>query len=532
MTAQPSQTEGRSSVSTTGDLSHHPHLRRGSIGLVGVLFQAITYMAPGVGIAFSLGIAVPISGATLPLSVIVALIACMFTAVAIGQLAKHIPSAGGIYTYAARGIGARAGFLVGWFYVAFAVFMPGSLLTLGGWFISGFVKRELGVEIGWEIWGILFAVAVFLLTYYDVRMSARATIILGAVEIGVFVALACYMVATRPNSAAPFTPSAGADGWSGILRGAVFAILAFIGFEAAAALGEEARNPRRTVPVGVIGSCVLVGIFYVFMTYAWNVGAEMNIIKHNTASANSDWEVFGGEYWGRAGAWIMFLALCNSIVACGIAVTNNAARVLFAMGRAGSAPSFLGKVHPKHRSPYMAVIATLAVTGVVAYALAWTFGSVLGPGTEGLVGFVVEATFFTVIAILIYVFACAACVGYFAGEGRTHRRTFRHVIAPVIGILTFVLPLYTQYFDLTALFNGSPFHWAHRNASGAAMFFSREIPATVAVVGAIVWVIAGIVLALYLAARHPHTLERSTHAFGGEVDEASNGTAESMSIMS
>ena len=99
-------------MAAASEAQHDLELRHSSIGLADVLFQAITYMAPGVGLAFSIGIAVPISGATLPLSVVVALAACTFCAVAIGQLAKHIPSAGGLYTYAARGIGPKAGVLL------------------------------------------------------------------------------------------------------------------------------------------------------------------------------------------------------------------------------------------------------------------------------------------------------------------------------------------------------------------------------------------------------------------------------------
>ena len=59
------------------------------------------------------------------------------------------------------------------------------------------------------------------------------------------------------------------------------------------------------MPLGVIGSCVLVGLFYVFMTYSWNVGAKLDIVGHYEATGGSDWDAFGNEYWGTAGAWIM-----------------------------------------------------------------------------------------------------------------------------------------------------------------------------------------------------------------------------------
>ena len=509
-------------------------LRTNSIGLADVLFQSITYMAPGVGLAFSIGIAVGISGATLPLSVLVALVACTFAAVAIGQLAKHIPSAGGIYTYAAKGLGPRAGFLVGWFYVAFALFLPGSLFLLGGWFVAQFLDKytSLGSN-SWLIWATMFAFIFLALTYLDVRVSAKATIILGAIEIAVFLALGLTMVAQGTNSTDPFNPSAGAGHWNGIFQGAVFAILAFIGFEASSALGEEAKDPRKTVPRGVIGSCVLVGLFYFFMTYAWNAGADMNIVKQYTDTGGSSWDAFGNKYWGGdPGAWILFFALVNSVIACGTAATNNAARVMFSMGRSGSLPAPLGRVHPKYRSPYIAVVAVTALTYIVAFACVWLF--VPGQFTNGnsaLLGFFVEATLFTVVAIFIYMTSCLSCIGYFTKkEGVPHKNTLLHVVIPSLGILAFVLPLYTQYFSLGNLFNdGKFFDWAYKTADGSNDILSKTNFITFAVWGAFLWLLIGIGLSLYLGATKPDALERATHAFGGE-EALDTGHAESMSI--
>src|SRR5436305_15218124 len=90
------------------------HLREHSIGLPQVLFQSITHMAPGAAIAFSILVSVGFAGPALPLSVLFALIACVLVASSIGQLAKQIPSAGGLYAYVTRALGPHAGFRVGW----------------------------------------------------------------------------------------------------------------------------------------------------------------------------------------------------------------------------------------------------------------------------------------------------------------------------------------------------------------------------------------------------------------------------------
>src|SRR5205814_9961001 len=97
------------------------HLREHSIGLPQVLFQSVTHMAPGAAIAFSILFSVQFAGPALPLSVLFALIACVLVASSIGQLAKHIPSAGGLYSYVTKALGPHAGFMVGW---AFLLFEP------------------------------------------------------------------------------------------------------------------------------------------------------------------------------------------------------------------------------------------------------------------------------------------------------------------------------------------------------------------------------------------------------------------------
>src|SRR5213082_75325 len=227
------------------------HLREHSIGLPQVLFQSITHMAPAAAVAYSIFISVPQSQQALPLSVGLALIACICAATAIGQLAKLFPSAGGMYTYAGRSLGPWAGFLVAWLFIGFLPLVAPFLYLEFGWAMGEVFKSEVGWHYSgqWWIWVLLMTVIVFLLTYRDIRLSTTAGVILGAFEIGIFGALALWMLFSNTSdlNVQPFNPNHAAGHWSGIFKGMVFAILAFIGFEASAPLGEEARHPRRTV---------------------------------------------------------------------------------------------------------------------------------------------------------------------------------------------------------------------------------------------------------------------------------------------
>src|SRR5919199_1657410 len=228
------------------------HLREHSIGLPQVLFQSITHMAPAAAVAYSIYISVPYARQALPLSVALALIACICAATAIGQLAKRFPSAGGMYTYAARSLGPGPCFLVAWLFVLFEPLVAPFLYLEFGWAMREVFQSETGFHWSgqWWVWVVLITIVVFLLTYRDIRISTAAGVILGAFEIVIFGGLALWMLISNAGDVnlQPFNPGNATGDWSGVFKGMVFAILAFIGFEAAAPLGEEARDPRRNIP--------------------------------------------------------------------------------------------------------------------------------------------------------------------------------------------------------------------------------------------------------------------------------------------
>src|SRR5207302_2400438 len=91
-----------------------PQLQRNAVGLGPVLFQSITHRAPAAAVAFSITVGAPYAGGSIPLAVLLALVACLLVAISIGQLGRHLPSAGGLYTYVSHGLGSAVGFLVAW----------------------------------------------------------------------------------------------------------------------------------------------------------------------------------------------------------------------------------------------------------------------------------------------------------------------------------------------------------------------------------------------------------------------------------
>src|SRR3984893_18110671 len=172
-------------------------LARGAIGLREVLFQSVTSMAPAGAVALSIAAGAPYAGGALPLAVLLALIACLLVAVSIGQLAKHLPSAGSIYTYPAEAIHPALGFLVGWGYSLVEALIGPITMILTGYLIGSICHSEFGwpFTTTWVIFMIVATVLIAALNYRGIKVSARAGTILGSFEIAVFLVLAIWLIA-------------------------------------------------------------------------------------------------------------------------------------------------------------------------------------------------------------------------------------------------------------------------------------------------------------------------------------------------
>jgi amino acid transporter len=460
------------------------HLREHSIGLPQVLFQSITHMAPGAAVAYSIYISVPFAQQALALSVLLALLACLCAASAIGQLAKLYPSAGGMYTYAARSLGPWAGFIVAWLFILFEPLVAPFLYLEFGWAMSEVFKSEVGWHYTgqWWIWVVLMTVVVFLLTYRDIRLSTTAGVILGAFEIGVFGALALWMLFSNTGdlNVQPFNPHHGVGGWNGVFRGMVFAILAFIGFEAAAPLGEEAKRPRRTVPFAVVGSALAIGLFYILCSYAWVFGAGFNNFVTQATGADP-WRNLGKVFWGT-GWVIVFLAICNSIAANSNAAVNAATRVFYALSRNNLAPHPLGRVHPKFKTPYIAIVWMSVFALVLSFILGWKWGP--------LIGFSLIATLAVIVVVIVYMLICIGTIWHYWTKRRAEWNPLLHVVLPVGGIVLFFFPLYYQYVKFQPTY---PIKYANWIALG--------------------WVVAGVVLAIWLSVARPDRLRDMEHVY-------------------
>lgn len=477
-------------------------LARGAIGLREVLFQSVTSMAPAGAVALSIAAGATYAGGALPLAVLLALIACLLVATSIGQLAKHLPSAGSIYTYPAEAIHPALGFLVGWGYALVEALIGPITTVLFGYLIGSIANSEWHwpFTATWVIFMIVGAVLIAALNYRGIRVSARAGTLLGLFEILVFLALAVWLIAKAGghNTFNVFTlhyaTIKGYHGFPGIAAGSIYTILAFIGFEASAPLAEEARNPRRTIQVAVVASCLAIGLFYVLTTYAGDVFTGPDkFVSFGTLGGGSPWIQLGRDAWGLG--WVVaFFAILNSTFANGNAGTLATTRTWYAMARIGLLPSPLARLHPRWNSPATGV----AVQLVLTLAIGLPIGLHFGPTTA----FVFLATILTGIMIAIYMVFNLSCLVFYLRRRRSEFNVLLHAVIPVLGIAAFI-PAW-----LTALGIGSSF---------LKFVTPLSYPASETGLAIGIWYVIGLIVLAYLYSRHPERLPEMKRVFAEDV---------------
>jgi amino acid transporter len=485
-------------------------LERNAIGLTEVLFQSITFMAPAVAVALSIGFATTYALGLTPLAVVFALIAVLFTAFSMGELARHLPSAGGMYTYVGRGLGSYAGWLLAWAFLLASIVVPSVLFAAFGFFGAGLITELTGYEqeFLWIPLTLLCAGIVWYLTYRGVSISTRVGVALGLIEIAIMVFVSALLVinAGDSNTASVFLPGDG--GVQPALQGMVFCLLAFVGFEAAAPLAEETRDPKRNTRRAIIWSAILIGIFYVFCYYAATVyfGPD-NMKDFFAANDGNPWGGMAEEVLPGIGSYLVTIAILNSCLANANSGANASTRSVFALGRSRLIPAAFGTVHPIHRTPATAIHLQAILGIIIAVGLSLYLGKaypdVPGPlNTYVTIGYAIGLSFAG-----MYMAVNFATIGYFWREQRAEFSWLRHLIIPIIGFIAMIPAFFGVLGGVTLpILNlelaplGEPYSY---------------VPPLVGV-----WMLIGIVIGLYFWFRERDKLRSVREAMGEEDDVA------------
>ena len=415
-------------------------LRENAVGLPGMLMQGIATIGPSFAILASFVFIVSFAGLVTPWAYLFGGILLGLQALSAAQLAKVFPSAGGWYTWIARAFHPRAGFFAG---VLFSIWLPPvatlTMAFLAKTVLEPSIKAEYGVDVPWWIWVVAGVALVVFFAYQGISISEKALIITGLIEIVIMVALAFTGLASPGPGGFSFGPlNPGNFGLAGnLFLGVVFSIFAFSGWESTGPLAEESKNPKRNVPIGLVGSVVVLTVYFVFVTWGYLVGIGVSKVGSIPTASAFPVATLAQRVWG--GAWVLLLfALLNSAIALSIACFNGGTRTWYAMGRSGVLPKMVGKVNPTRKTPVNAISLQVGVQ-VLAFAcvLIW--------GAEDV--FFSWANAITIGLVLMYVLCNIGVVRYYLTEGRAQFNPLLHIVVPVVASAAGVVVVWKSYFS-------------------------------------------------------------------------------------
>jgi amino acid transporter len=412
-------------------------LRRNAIGLTGALMQNITHIAPAIAALFFTQAVVGFTGEAAPLAYLLGVIVVLMLGSTLVQLSKHMPSAGGYYTYVSRALHPRAGFLTSWMYVLYAPLAGGPIYGYFGFILASELKSNYQINVPWLWWVCVLVGAplIAFLQHRGIRISAQLMLILGSLEILIVLALSISGFASPGPGGFTFSvfDFAKKTSLEGFALAVVFSIQGLTGWEGAAPLAEETRDPRRNVPRATMLSICILGVLLIIAYWGQILGWGVNRLSSLPTAGELPGLTLAHTYWG--GAWvIVLLAFLNTTIAVCLATANVGTRMWYRMAKGGSFPKQLAKVDPKFKTPTNAILVQLALALVSGLGV----GAWIGADKSF---FLVDGLVLVMGVLFVYVMANAAVYWYYLRQRRRDFNWLLHVIFPLIstGALIYAL---------------------------------------------------------------------------------------------
>lgn len=324
------------------------------------------------------------AGPAITLSFIFAALICVFAALCYAELASFIPISGSAYTYAYVAMGELTAWVIGWALTMEYLFSFSTVAV--GW--SGYcisLLKDLGITIpffisnapfdydpasGWKVTGALLNLpAMFIiaglgiLVGIGIKAAARFNNVMVFIKMAVIVLfIICGIKFVNAGNWTPLIPENtgifGQYGWSGVFRGAGVVFFAFIGFDALSTLAQEARNPQRDLPIGMLGSLAISTLVYIVMALLMTgiVSYKLLGVSDPVAVAVN---AFGSGYlWMR---YVIKIAIIAGLTTVILVMMLSQARIFYIMAQDGLMPAPFGKIHPKFSTPFNSTMCVMTL---------------------------------------------------------------------------------------------------------------------------------------------------------------------------
>lgn len=346
-------------------------LQRNSVGIMGIVFFVIAAAAPLTVVValfpviIGSGNGIGIAGAFLAVALILLLFSFGYVA-----MSRHITNAGAFYAYITKGLGRPVGLgaasLAIFSYNAIQLGLYGGI----GYYLNELLSKSAGIHLPWWVYSFASMTACLWLGLRRLHAGAVVLAILLTLETAVILVLDIGILMSNTTPAVstfsfePFSLNATFSGAIGVAM--MFAHASFIGFEGTAIYGEEARNPKRTVPIATYVAVIFMGVFY--SVTAWLLINAMGVEHAVEIGKQQSGELIfyvSNQVLGGYASQVFQVLVITSLFAAIVTFHNNVARYLFALGRQGLISKALALTHPVQRSPHIACYVQTAMVAVV-----------------------------------------------------------------------------------------------------------------------------------------------------------------------
>jgi basic amino acid/polyamine antiporter, APA family len=321
----------------------------------------------------------PAAGPSIAISFLLVALACSFAGLCYAELASMIPIAGSAYTYSYATLGEIFAWIIGWDLILEYV-VSNVVVAIG---FSAYTKSQLasfGLNLSdrwstpvWESghWtGSYFNVPAFVIIFIltvllvrGVRESAEANNVMVAIKIGaILIFLMVGGALVNPSNWRPFAPS----GFGGIVTGGAIVFFTYIGFDSVSTAAEEARNPQRDLPIGIIGSLIVCTVLYIGVSIVLlGMMKYTTFVSGDAAQAPVAYalQMLGANRWSRS---IIVIGALTGMISSLLVFQYGQARIWYAMSRDGLFPKLFSKVHPRFKTPHLSTWVAGFAVGVPA----------------------------------------------------------------------------------------------------------------------------------------------------------------------
>jgi amino acid transporter len=381
-----------------------------------------------------------VAGFSTPLAVLLGTIGAVCLGYVISLFARRYSGAGAMYEYLVHGAHPGVGVFGAGIYGIGILFLGGGGVFIANGFLAQAFLTDIHISVAWWIPSLVILGIAVGLNHVGVRVAVQGVLALAAISMIPFLILAITIIVkggANGNTLAVF--GTGHSSWNSVFHGILFAVTLFIGFEAAASLGEEAREPHKAIPIALIGSVALAGLFYLLITYAGAIGFGVKGAASAWPGDPSPMGALAQQYDGHWLSVLIDLVVMLDSISVALAFTVAGSRVFFALGRDGLLPSLTKRVS-SHNTPLGGNLVILGA-GLVAIILGGitTLGNTAVPNnveafqiSAGVGSFLIEA---------VYAMLALAAFRIIWNEWTGGARLWRLVVA-IVGVATPVLAYY------------------------------------------------------------------------------------------